>query len=102
MIECYRLRERARNDLEEIWRYTYHIWGLKQADTYLNSIIDRCEWLAENPLLGKRRDDLRRGYRCFPEGSHMIYYVVDAQVVNVIGILHQNMDTGTQFTETPE
>jgi toxin ParE1/3/4 len=68
MTPNYLLRTLAQVDLEEIWRYTYEEWGVDQADKYLGLLFSRFTWLAENPLMGKKRNDIKAGYYCFPEG----------------------------------
>jgi len=88
----YRIRALAQADLESIWLYTCEEWGAAQADTYLESLIQRFEWLVENPALGKPRDDIKQGYFCFPEGMHLIFYILKNNHVEIIGIPHQRMD----------
>jgi len=46
MTTKYRIRTLAQADLESIWLYTVEQWGVEQADTYLNALIQRFEWLA--------------------------------------------------------
>ena len=93
MTSRYSIRELAQIDLEEIWIYTYDKWGQDQADTYLNSLFSRFDWLSNNPLIGKRRDDIKDGYYCFPEGMHLIFYTITKSGIDIIGIPHQSMDT---------
>ena len=81
----YRIRSLAQADLESIWLYTREEWGAAQADTYLKSLIQRFEWLAENPTLGKPRDDIKQGYFCFPESMHLIFYIIKNNHVEIIG-----------------
>jgi len=88
----YHLRSLAQDDLESIWLYTVEHWGVEQADTYLESLINRFEWLAENATMGKQRDDVKKGYYCFPEGAHLIFYTLKNNQVDIIGIPHQRMD----------
>jgi len=92
MTQRYLIRELALADLEDIWIYTLTEWNLEQADAYANSIFARLGWLTENPSAGKRRDDIKPGYYCFPEGRHLIFYILTDAIVDVIGIPHQNMD----------
>ncbi len=97
MTRKYRIRALAQADLESIWLYTCEEWGAAQADTYLKSVIQRFEWLTENPTLSKPRDDIKQGYFCFPEGMHLIFYVLNEQGiknnhVEIIGIPQQRMD----------
>ena len=92
MTPSYSLRALAQEDLEEIWLYTYEEWGDDQADKYLDLLFSRFTWLAENPLLGKKRDDIKAGYYCFPEGMHLVFYTLTKKGIDIIGIPHQSMD----------
>lgn len=82
----YCIRALAKADLESIWLYTYEQWGEIQADTYLKALIQRFKWLSKNPRLGKSRDDIKQGYFCFPEGMHLIFYIVKNNQIEIIGI----------------
>jgi toxin ParE1/3/4 len=92
MITKYRIRALAQADLESIWLYTCEQWGIEQADTYLKALIQRFEWLADNHALGKARDDIKQGYFCFPEGMHLVFYIIKNNNVEIIGVPHQRMD----------
>jgi len=91
-VAAYTLRELAQNDLEEIWFYTYEEWGLVQADSYLQSLITRFDCLAKSPYSGRKRDDIKTDYYCFPEGTHLIFYTIHENTIDIIGIPHQRMD----------
>lgn len=88
----YRLTPRALEDLDAIARYTIERWGRDQARTYLNALTGRMSWLANGPELGRRRDDVSPGYRCFREGQHLIFYVEADFEIRIIGVPHVSMD----------
>ncbi len=92
MTTKYRIRAEVQADLELIWLYTCEQWGVTQADIYLKALFQRFDWLAENPALGKPRDDLKSGYFCFPEGMHLVFYILKNNKIEIIGIPHQSMD----------
>ena len=49
--------------------------------------LNACSYLlADNPLAGRERNDVHPGYRSFPEGSHIIFYIVNDESVDIIGI----------------
>jgi toxin ParE1/3/4 len=75
MIARYTLRQLAQNDLEETSLYSCQKWGIGQADKYIRALVSRFEWLSENPQIGKRRDDIKPGYYCFPgrQPCHFLY-----------------------------
>jgi toxin ParE1/3/4 len=94
-----RITPRARDDLKNIGRYTERTWGKAQRNLYLKSIEARFQWLAENPLLGKHRTDICEGYHSFPEGQHVVFYLLSSSAIDIIGITHKEMDTISYFQE---
>lgn len=94
-----RITPRARDDLKNIGRYTERTWGKAQRNRYLKSIDARFQWLAENPLLGKHRTEICEGYHSFPEGQHVIFYLIASSAIDIIGIPHREMDTISYFLE---
>lgn len=97
MTSKFRLTRRAAADLDAIADYTIERRGPTQMEVHLESMNARFEWLVGNPFTGRERNDLHPGYRCFPEGNHVIYYVVSDESVEVIGIPHKSMDVGSAF-----
>lgn len=83
---------RARADVEAIWNYTAEHWGLAQAETYIRQIQAAVEILASNPTRGRPCDDIRAGYRKYPAGSHILFYRLKADGIDVARILHGRMD----------
>jgi toxin ParE1/3/4 len=98
----YALRELARVDLEAIWDYTVKQWGVEQAERYLQELFGCFEELAANPRLGRERDDVKAGYRSFPQGRHVVFYVIATAGIEVIGIVHQSADVDVHLGETPK
>jgi len=41
MTPSYRIRQLAENDQEQIWLYSFHEWGLAQADRHIRLMIGR-------------------------------------------------------------
>jgi toxin ParE1/3/4 len=86
------LSPRARADLDGIWSYTAQRWGVDQAERYLRRIADAVDLVAETPALGRNCDYIRQGYQKYPVGSHVLFYRQVEDAVDVVRILHQNMD----------
>ncbi len=97
MTQSYSIRALARDDLEEIWLFTFEEWGQEQADKYLNALFSRFRWLSENPYTGKDRRDIKNGYYSFPEGMHLVFYTMTEYGIDIIAIPHQNMDVIGHF-----
>ncbi len=93
----YNLSESAQQDILSIRDYTMAQWGKAQASKYIALLQKRLEWLANNPALGKKRDDVKEGYISFPEGRHNIFYHCAEGGIEVLGIIHQSEDIDTHF-----
>jgi toxin ParE1/3/4 len=93
----YRVTPRALEDLKNIGRYTEQQWGKRQRNTYLRALEKRFSLLAENPQLGKHRTDVAEGYYSFPEGEHVVFYMIGEESIDIIGIPHKEMDIITYF-----
>lgn len=90
----YRLSPRARQDLEQIWLYTFERWSQTQADDYFVELTMAFEALAKGHRKGKPIDGVRRGYLSLACGSHFIIYHELGSKAEIIRILHQRMNIG--------
>ena len=89
----YFLTQRAKEDLSEIWEYTFGIWSESQADTYYFSLLADCQMLAENPFLGKNYPEIGKNIFGFKSGEHLIFYRKSSEhEIEVIRFLHSRMD----------
>ena len=70
----YKLSVKAKNDLEEIWIYTFKNWSIEQADRYIHQLIDEINYVSKNPNIGKDFGSIRKGYRRVKVVSHLIFY----------------------------
>jgi toxin ParE1/3/4 len=93
----YRVTPRALEDLKNIGRYTKQQWGKRQRNTYLRALEKRFGWLAVNPQLGKHRTDVAEGYYSFPQGQHVVFYMIGEKSIDIVGIPHKEMDIITYF-----
>lgn len=91
-MKAYRLTPAAQRDLSEIWDFTEERWDMGQAEKYSGEIRAAIERVAADPGRGRACDELRKGYRRYSIGSHLVFYVETPDSVDVIRILHQRMD----------
>lgn len=91
MANKFKLRRAAIDDLREIENYTRMNYGRSQRDKYLKGLGERFELLGTNPNFGRSRDDVKTGYRSSAYGKHVVFYTVRADVVEIVGILHERM-----------
>ena len=92
-----RLSDQALKHLEEIGAYTQERHGADQRKKYLEKIYQRIYQLADNPALGKERPDVRPGYRSITEGKHVIFYRVQDTKVEIMAVLHGQLDLKKQI-----
>ena len=97
MSPKFRVTPRAFQDLSNIGRYTLRSWGKKQRDLYLRNLDNRFSWLAEQPKTGKHRPDICEGFYCFPQGEHLVFYLIRDSGIDIIGIPHKDMDILNSF-----
>lgn len=93
-------RQKAIDDLNNIWIYTFHKWSEKQANKYYESIELVCLQIGENPKLGKPYDELNLNLLGVKSGKHIIFYqLISANEIEVVRILHEQMDFENRLTE---
>ncbi|HMB16427.1 MAG TPA: hypothetical protein VKN62_08935 [Pelovirga sp.] len=47
--------------------------------------------------MGKHRLDVAKGYYSFPQGEHVVFYLIWEKGIDIIGVPHKQMDTITYF-----
>jgi toxin ParE1/3/4 len=62
--------------------------------TYRDKIHDALQFIAQNPQLGYRRNDLPPTHQAHLVGSHIIVYRMHMNGVAIVRILHQRMSLG--------
>jgi len=95
----YVISKKAISDLEEIWLYTVDKWSIVQADRYYNLIFDEIAFICKNPRTGKPMDDVRKNYRTAKVKSHLIFFKVENNIVQVVRILHERMDIKSRLDD---
>lgn len=86
-----RFSRRAEADLQGISDHTADTWGEDQAVRYIDALETFCRLLADNPTLGRRCEDVRRGLRRMESGQHVVFYREAARGILVLRILHRRM-----------
>jgi toxin ParE1/3/4 len=79
----------AEADLKDIYRYTFHAFGPRQAERYLRDLGAVFEMLGEFPEMGRPFEGLSRA---FIHGSHIVIYRVEDNFVMIGRIFHGSRD----------
>ena len=93
------ISKKAVSDLEEIWLYTVEKWSIEQADRYYNLVFDEINYICRNINAGKSMEHVRKGYRASKVKSHLIFYRVLNDTIEVIRILHERMDIENRLND---
>jgi toxin ParE1/3/4 len=87
----YALLRRARADLRGIRDHILQAHPAR-AVSFVDELLERCQLLADNPLIGRARPELRQGVRSFPHGDYLIFYRPAAGGVTIVRVLHGARD----------
>ena len=89
----YYFTNKAVEDLTEIWNYTLKKWSGNQAEIYYNLIIETCNEISVNPILGKDYSIIAQHIYGIHSGRHLIFYrIIETGDIEIIRILHEQMD----------
>ncbi len=90
----------AKQDLIDIWLYTFHQWGEIQANNYLDALDQALLLLAEQPLICRERIEISPPVRIYHHAHHLVVYSVIDDGINIIRVLHENMDIPTKLSDS--
>ena len=96
----YSLTNKAVQDLSEIWNYTFDTWSENQADQYYQMLLDCCEDITENRVVGKNYEGIIESLLGIRAGKHIIFYhKITGKKVEIVRILHEQMDLKHRIQE---
>ncbi len=97
----YQISNKALEDIENIWLYTFENWSKEQADRYIHLIFDEIEYLALNPTTGKDFNHVRKNYRYSKVKSHLIFFkkIKKETDIEIIRVLHERMDIENRLND---
>jgi len=89
-------RPLARIDLADIWDYIAED-NESRADAFIDAIDQKFHALAEQPAMGRARDELAEGIRSFPIRHYIIFYQPVPWGVEIVRVLHGARDIDAIF-----
>jgi toxin ParE1/3/4 len=54
----------------------------------IGEINERCDLLADNPMMGRSRPEFGRDVRSFPSGAYIIFYRPAEDSVEILRVIH--------------
>jgi toxin ParE1/3/4 len=91
-----KLSDFAAADLKEIWEYVAEN-NPSAAEKLVREILQKIRLLAENPQMGKSRDEIFVGLHSFPVKSYLVFYAPVEDGVEVYRVLHGRRDIEELF-----
>lgn len=85
------ISDAAKEDLRNIYHYSFNQFGESVADRYFEKINDVITFLQVHET-GIKRDDIINGIYVIPVGKHIIFYMNEDDIIVIIRILHQTQD----------
>lgn len=95
----YELSAKAEQDLTEIYVFSHQKFGESRADAYLIGLEECLQNLANNPLLGRNIDHIRKGYFRYEYISHSVFYKPKRNGILVVRLLHGSMNMEQHLPE---
>jgi toxin ParE1/3/4 len=89
-------RPLAKIDLADIWDYIAEDTE-SRADAFIDAIDQKFNVLAEQPAMGRPREELAEGLRSFPIGQYIIFYQTVPGGIEIVRVLHGARDLGAIF-----
>jgi toxin ParE1/3/4 len=86
------LAPQAEEDFADILQYTLETWGEAQMLVYRDMLDKALGSIRQNPLIGRKRQELSPSHRILPAEQHIIIYRVNERGIYVSRILHGRMD----------
>ncbi len=96
----YELTNKANEDLNDIWDFTFDEWSEEQADKYYFEILDCCQFIAENQYLGRNYKEIENSLYGYLINKHIVFYQKITKLdILVVRILHTSMDLKERIKE---
>ena len=91
----------SKQTFEKYLNDTYEQEGQEWIDKKKQLIFDEIDYISDNPKAGKDYNEIRNGYFRSRVKSHFIFYRINLkeEIVEIIRILHQQMDIESHFNE---
>ncbi|MFV0645870.1 MAG: type II toxin-antitoxin system RelE/ParE family toxin [Sphingomonadaceae bacterium] len=88
----FRLTPAARNDLEDIWRYSASTWSIEQADHYIDGLEESFNRLLLTPEMTRERTEFVPPVRIYRNAQHLIVYRIEADYLAILRVLGGRQD----------
>lgn len=91
-VKGWVFRSAAEADLSAVWLQGAKIWGVEQAERYVDGLFALFALLAEFPEMAREHTEFAPPVRIHPSGSHLVIYRLEGQGIEIIRILHAHQN----------
>jgi toxin ParE1/3/4 len=95
-MKHFRLASQAQIDLDDIWLFIAED-SSDAADRFHDLLLSKFLILAEQPMIGRSREDLRPDLRGFVTGNYVIFYRDTPEHIEIVRVLHGARDIENIF-----
>lgn len=88
----YKLSNEATINLSNIWDYTCSQWSIRQAELYVELLIDSCNTIRKHPHIGKKLRYKKRNLYILEVSEHCILYSVEKEFIIIAGFIHKKQN----------
>lgn len=98
-MSAYSLSEDAQADIDGIWDYYERSESVSVAERQFSRLRSIFQLIADNPLAGRSRAEIRLGLRSFPVGNppYVVFYIPFDGHVEIHRVLHGSQDIQQLF-----
>jgi len=89
----------AQRHLTDLYDWIAHESGFPdRAEAYVTALMDRCDALADFPMVGRARDDIRPGLRTIGfRRRAVIAFAITDEMIEIIGVYYGGPGATTEF-----
>jgi toxin ParE1/3/4 len=89
----------AEQDLADIWRYYANAVSVETADDLAAAILHAASRVAERPLSGRSREELKPGLRSILSSPYIVFYRVARDTVEIVRVLHERRNLAAEISK---
>lgn len=95
----FSLSRAAEADLINIYLHGVQEFGAQQAEAYQDKIDHTIELIADTPEIARLRREITPPVRVHPVEMHMIFYLIDGELVRILRVRHSRENWTAHPTE---
>jgi toxin ParE1/3/4 len=94
---AYKLSRAAAQDVIQIYETGVQDFGVEQAERYHAGLEKIFTFLAENPGIARKREELRQQPRVLRYKAHLVFYRLDGEDIFIQRVRHGREDWSTDW-----